>query len=98
MERDEMVKTIADHYGYEHQLNKLVEEIGELLVEISKLRAAKDIADAYAAIVRLEKELADVEILIMQLKMLGDAEHVEDTIDYKIQRQIKRIEKEKGTC
>ena len=98
MDRESKLRIIANHYGYDHQLNKLVEEIGEVLIEISKYKAAQDIVDAYDAVVRLEKELADVEVLIMQLKILGDAEHVEETIDYKIQRQIERMEKEIGTC
>lgn len=94
MDRESKLRTIANHYGYDHQLNKLVEEIGEVLIEISKYNATKNEVD----FICLEQELADVEVLIMQLKMLGDTEHIERTIDYKIQRQIERIEKEKGTC
>lgn len=92
MDRESKLRIIANHYGYDHQLNKLVEEIGEVLVEISKYKAAENIADAFAAIVALEKELADVEVLIMQLKILGDKEHIEETIDYKIQRQLGRMQ------
>lgn len=92
MDRESKLRIIANHYGYDHQLNKLVEEIGEVLIEISKYKEA----DGFRA--DLESELADVYVLIMQLKMLGDTEHIERTIDHKIRRQLKRIEEEKGTC
>ena len=54
---------IAEHYGLEHQLGLLQEECGELIQAISKFRRYGD-KDP------LIEELADVEVVIAQIKYL----------------------------
>lgn len=77
---------IAHRYGKEHQLEKCKEEINELIEAI-------DSKDEEAII----EEIADVEIMIDQVKYLLCAERlVELYKDYKIQRQLTRIAKEQG--
>lgn len=76
------LKHIADHYGLEHQLGKCKEELGELIEAIDSL-------DERAII----EEVADVEIMISQIKYLRNIpdEQVDVIKKYKIQRQLRRI-------
>ena len=83
---NEDLKYIADHYGKEHQLEKCKEELNELIEAID----SKDEES-------VKEEIADVEIMINQVKYLMCAERlVELYKDYKIQRQLMRIAKERG--
>ena len=85
MINDEL-KYIANHYGKEHQLEKCKEELNELIEAID----SKDEES-------VKEEIADVEIMINQVKYLMCAERlVELYKDYKIQRQLIRIAKEQG--
>lgn len=79
------LKYIADHYGLEHQQGKCMEELGELIEAIDSL-------DERAII----EEVADVEIMLSQIKYLRDIpdEQVDVIKKYKIQRQLQRIENE----
>lgn len=80
MINDEL-RTIADHYGKEHQLEKCKEELNELIEAI-------DSRDEES----VKEEIADVEIMINQVKYLMCAERlVELYKDYKIARQLRRI-------
>lgn len=77
---------IAYHYGKFHQLEKCKEELNELIEAI-------DSKDDESII----EEIADVEIMINQVKYLMCAERlVELYKDYKIQRQLTRIAKEQS--
>lgn len=85
MINDEL-KYIADHYGKEHQLEKCKEELNELIEAI-------DSRDEES----VKEEIADVEIMINQVKYLMCAERlVELYKDYKIQRQLRRIAEEQS--
>lgn len=79
---NEDLKYIADHYGLEGQTKKCKEELGELIEAI-------DSSDERAII----EEVADVEIMLSQIKYLRDIpdEQVDVIKKYKIQRQLRRI-------
>lgn len=79
------LKYIADHYGLEHQQGKCKEELGELIEAI-------DSFDERAII----EEVADVEIMLSQIKYLRDItdEPLDVVKKYKIQRQLRRIANE----
>lgn len=81
------LKYIADHYGLEHQLGKCKEELNEL---IEALGSSSD--------THLAEEIADVEIMISQIKYLRDipTKRVDFVKKYKIQRQLQRIENGDG--
>nr|DAQ10089.1 MAG TPA: nucelotide kinase [Caudoviricetes sp.] len=83
----EDLKYIADHYGLKHQLEKCKEELNEL---IEALGSNCDI--------HLAEEIADVEIMILQIKYLRNIpdEQVDVIMQYKIQRQLRRIENGDG--
>lgn len=89
---EERLKKIAQHYGTKSQLRQLTEECCELAVECNhSIRRGLTIG--------LIEEIADVEIMLEQIKYLCDI-HPKDITElkaYKIDRQIKRIEDETKT-
>lgn len=75
------IDKIYNHYGYDRQLNKLVEEIGELLIAISK-------KDEF----NIREEMADVSLLLDQFRR-HSAYGAFQQIQYaKALRQVDRIE------
>ena len=63
----EAIKSIADHFGYESQSRQLIEEMAELTQAINHLwRYDNDLKRRNA----VYEELADVEIMIEQIKHL----------------------------
>lgn len=88
---DERIKTIADHYGIKKQLRQLAEECSELAVEASH-SARKGTA------VKIIEEIADVQIMIEQIIHLAEIDRcdIQDCINFKLDRQIKRMEKEEA--
>lgn len=84
---DSRIKKIADFYGKESQLDILQEECAELVQAISKYRRG----GSYKLTL---EEIADVEIMIDQIKYLNTvAENkiIEKIKEGKLDRQIQRI-------
>lgn len=86
---DVRAKAIAEHYGLEPQLHQLAEECCELAVEANH-SARKGVT------VKIIEEIADVHIMIEQIIHLANLDRcdIEDCINYKLDRQMKRIEEE----
>ena len=87
---DERIKTIADHYGIKKQLRQLAEECSELAVEAS--HSARK-----GTTVKIIEEMADVLIMMEQVIYLAgiDKCDIEDCINYKLDRQMKRMKERK---
>jgi NTP pyrophosphatase (non-canonical NTP hydrolase) len=83
-----LIKWIAMYYGLEAQLNQTSEELAELVVAINKYRRKGEEARQ-----NLVEEIADVEIMIYQIKyLLGiDEDDILKIKSEKAQRQVKRI-------
>ena len=82
------IEILAHHYGLESQLDQTTEECGELIAVINKFKRDGDVE-------HLIEERADVEIMLDQLKYLLKCEDsIHDIKEYKINRQLKRIDKE----
>lgn len=88
-----ILQTAIDHYGVEHQLNKVQEELGELITAISKWRN-KDVF-----LIEVVDEIVDAEIMIAQLKLILEkiyeieiSEDIEKRTEYKLNRLKQRIE------
>ena len=84
------VKKIADYYGLRNQMKQLAEECSELSVEALHYTRERGGTE------RISEEIADVLIMIQQIIYLighgyGD---IEKYADYKLDRQLKRIEQE----
>lgn len=100
MTTEQKIQYIADHYGYEPQSRQLIEEMAELTVALNKAwRKTFDTVDKLPNMddeERIEEEIADVEIMLSQIKYLlevGDVE-LSQIIESKLDRQIERINQE----
>lgn len=92
---------ILSYYGEEKQRRQLVEECAELIQAVTKLERAQE-SDGIAKVIErthdLASELADVRIMIEQIEMslCGDiSTNIQEQIEYKLQRQLDRIERER---
>ena len=100
MEIAEKIKIIAEHYGYEAQSRQCIEEMAELMQAINKLwrsighgqlteKSFKECLE------NLTEEMADVQIMLWQMEyLLLSGQEVNQMIEKKLDRQLKRIEDE----
>ena len=92
---------ILNYYGDQKQRRQLVEECAELIQAVTKLERAQEsggIAEVIERTPDLASELADVRIMIEQIEMslCGDiSTNIQEQIEYKLQRQLDRIERER---
>ena len=86
---DERIKKIADYYGYESQMDMLCEECGEFVQARNKLR--RNVDGAYQNCL---EEIADIAIMIEQMKLICGADRIEQIMNDKLDRQIQRIKDE----
>lgn len=94
----EAIKSIAEFYGYKHQRKKLIEEMAELTVEICHLDERGDYED-FEQRQGIYEEMADVEVVLDQIKHLLNCEdEVKAMKEYKVRRQLDRIEGDKDGC
>lgn len=91
----EKIKKIADYYKLQHQLNKLNEELIELLQANQDYSLKLALNDDDINMDHLVEEMADVSIMIEQLIYLLEAEELFEAIkELKVNRQIGRIAEE----
>ena len=95
--RHMILKSAIKHYGAIEQQNKAIEEMAELTQAILKTRSGNDVLD------HVIEEIADVEIMLEQLKMIyandiGDSfsERLEQVKQMKVRRLFSRLVKEGG--
>lgn len=92
MYKDIKIKMIADKYGRAKQSVKAMEEMAELTQAICKLKEHPAIhPENDKRYMDVLEEIADVEIMIEQLKYLYGEKEVEEIIEYKLDRQIERM-------
>lgn len=86
----------AEYFGYEAQSNQLVEECAELIQAVSKYRraAVKSEDEKLIALSNFVEEIADVEIMLEQIKYLLKIEDKDILAlkQFKISRTKERIE------
>lgn len=104
-EIDQMFETLIEKNGHWSQIEMLTEEIGEFLQAINKLKRTKKCNDkihypsVHSDIKYSQKyfdvcsEIADIEILILQMKKIFSYEAIELSKQRKLLRQKGRIEK-----
>ena len=91
---DSQLKKIAQCYGVNNQINQAVEEMAELIQALNKYRRiANNRVDLTKARDHVTEEIADVEIMLSQLKVLLDIDprKVEDIEEAKIDRELARV-------
>lgn len=86
---EEKVKQIADFYGLKNQLKQLAEECCELSIEALHYTRERGGTE------RISEEIVDVLIMIQQIIYLlrNDTEKLEKYADYKMDRQLGRIDR-----
>ena len=89
-------KKIAHHYGYEEQSNQLIEECAELIQAVNKYRRVKVAGNKHEVQMALEnliEEVADVEIMLEQIKYLLSIpeEDIKAIKLYKVNRTKERM-------
>lgn len=100
------IRHIANQYGFESQSRQLMEECGELAQATNKVwRLTKELStnpskarEYVTAENNLVEEIADVSIMVAQVQeLLGISdERVMEQVDIKLDREIKRIQSERG--
>ena len=87
----ETCRSIANHYGKEHQVLIAIEEMSELTKELCKYFRRYDRKK------EIIEEVADAQIMLEQLIELFDINNeVDRMVDYKLNRQIRRMEQERS--
>lgn len=99
----EAIKKIADTYGFSEQSRQLSEECAELIVAVNKYHreikkpshTPSDCTDKQYLSLQIMEEIADVTIMIEQIKYLLQISEtdIEQIIEQKLNRQLERIEK-----
>ena len=85
----ETCRSIANHYGKEHQVLIAIEEMSELTKELCKYYRRYDRKK------EIIEEVADAQIMLEQLiELFGISDEVDRMVDYKLNRQIRRMEQE----
>ena len=87
---DNQIKEIAEHYGYESQIDQMCEECAEFIVARSKVR--RNVPGAWD---NLKEEVADISVMVDQMKLIIGEDEINSIRAEKIRRQILRIRKEK---
>ena len=93
MKKYDIPKAAIEFYGVDHQLNKATEEFGELIQAVNKWRESPENGKF-----NLIQEIADVEIMIFQLKEIAKIEDSEIEIckQVKVDRLNDRMTEEAG--
>ena len=106
--REEKIRKIGRHYGYDAQSRQCIEKMAELTQAINKywrteLQHGKNLCNPWDGYMpdnseeyyNLVEEIADVQIMLEQMKFFLAAGHdVKRIIDEKLDRQIERINNE----
>jgi NTP pyrophosphatase (non-canonical NTP hydrolase) len=91
--RPEMIQAIIDAHSTDEQTNKTVEELGELIVAIAKMRAAPTwiFSDEDSRIAAVVEEIADCRIMLDQMAVIFGTDKVELAENLKLERMADRL-------
>lgn len=103
---DKRIKEIAEHYGYDAQSRQCIEEMAELTKALNKfwrknllcgqMKLTPELVERLKDTPEYKdvlEEVADVEIMLKQILYLLDID-ISEMVDFKLQRQIERIDSE----
>jgi NTP pyrophosphatase (non-canonical NTP hydrolase) len=86
-EKRMLMKKALDTLGEEFQIMLLVEECGELLQAIGKVYRNK-----HGSIENMQEEIADVQLMLDQVKLIYDEDEIDRIMDQKLIRLKTRLE------
>jgi len=75
-----LAEMAINHFGVQHQKNKAIEELGELIVELSREQDRRTDNE------RVREEIADVIVMAEQLRIIYGASAVDRWIEKKLSR------------
>lgn len=87
----QLLKRIIETYGIENQMLQCVEEMAELTQAINKYRRAEKLDTAVDAYKQVIEEIADVQIMIEQMRLMFDGDEVDIVIFEKLERMEGRL-------
>lgn len=87
----QLLKRIIETYGIENQMLQCVEEMAELTQAINKYRRAEKLDKAVDAYKQVIEEIADVQIMIEQMRLMFDGDEVDIVIFEKLERMEGRL-------
>lgn len=70
MNEQEILKKAVETYGEESQIDMAIEECSELIQALCKYKRAKHGASLIKSLENVAEEMADVEIMMAQLKLI----------------------------
>lgn len=82
------VNKIATHYGFENQLVKLIEECGEYQTAAAKFLLKGENYENFC------EEIADILNVVEQMRLFIGADKMDKIRIEKLERQLKRMERE----
>ena len=94
------IKKIAAHYGLMRQSLKTLEELAELGAELRWLANLPSCSASYleyeTQVIKVIEEMADVEVMLEQMKfLLGCEQQVKTIKQFKVNRELERMRNEK---
>jgi NTP pyrophosphatase (non-canonical NTP hydrolase) len=89
---DKRYREIAYHYGLYSQREQFIEECSEAILASQKCKRTSDNPSEYEKnLLNLAEEIADVLIMARQMRLLVGAGHVDEFIEEKLERQMRRM-------
>jgi NTP pyrophosphatase (non-canonical NTP hydrolase) len=88
------LQKILDHYGFEAQLEILIEECAELIQAAQKLKRYGYSDSCIEYYENFKEEVADVCVMVEQMILAIDENEVLGLAEEKVERQMRRIENE----
>lgn len=97
MENEDIYKKALDHFGHPNQILKCIEECGELIQELAKYYSDyRPFGGSCDLPGNLPYEIADVQIMLDQMKLIFGVEEVNLSIAIKVRRLVKKMEEIKN--
>lgn len=90
MERKEILERAIGTYGYHAQVNMCLEEMAELAKALLKMQRSD--GDVMEKMDNIREEIADVQIMIDQMRMIYGPEAIDRVERVKLTRLEKRLE------
>lgn len=94
----QLLERVITANGMNNQLDVAIEELSELIQAICKIKRRDSLSnESFAVKGNLAEEMADVEIILAELKLLFDNEDdVKEWKNYKLDRLEKRLKEKSG--
>lgn len=91
MNRNQILHAAVDTFGRHSQMMMMVEEMSELTKAIIKYHRVTNMRDRPSSVQNILEEIADVQIVLDQMKIMFDRQSIEHVEQEKLKRLEKRI-------